>query len=133
MKARKNFLTHGLSSALPIPSTLGKREIDYETVFDRAGILLERLGNPHKKLPPVIHVAGTNGKGSAASLLAEIFKQAGYKAHIYTSPHLHECNERIVLDGEKISDNFLLLVSSIKYTIFWISIISLGNFLVFVL
>jgi dihydrofolate synthase/folylpolyglutamate synthase len=91
----------------PIPSTLGKRQIDYETVFERAGILLEKLGNPHKKLPPVIHVSGTNGKGSAVSLLAEIFKQAGYKTHIYTSPHLHECNERIVLDGEKISDNFL--------------------------
>lgn len=91
----------------PIPATLGKRQIDYETVFERMSIVLERLGNPHQKLPPVIHVAGTNGKGSAVSLIAEIFKQSGYKAHIYTSPHLHDCNERIVLAGEKISDNFL--------------------------
>ena len=91
----------------PIPSTLGKRQIDYETVFERAGIVLEKLGNPHQKLPPVIHVAGTNGKGSATALLAKIFSQAGYKTHIYTSPHLHDCNERIVLDGQKISDNFL--------------------------
>jgi dihydrofolate synthase/folylpolyglutamate synthase len=91
----------------PIPSTLGKREIDYETVFERMTIVLEKLGNPHKKLPPVIHVTGTNGKGSAVSLIAKIFSCAGKKVHIYTSPHLHDCNERIVLAGEKISDSFL--------------------------
>jgi dihydrofolate synthase / folylpolyglutamate synthase len=91
----------------PIPSTLGKCEIDYETVFERAAIVLEKLGNPHKKLPPVIHIAGTNGKGSATALIANIFSCAQKKVHIYTSPHLHDCNERIVLDGEKISDNFL--------------------------
>ena len=91
----------------PIPATLGKRQIDYETIFERMAIVLKKLGNPQKKLPPVIHVAGTNGKGSATSLIGEIFRQAGYKTHIYTSPHLHDCNERIVLSGEKISDNFL--------------------------
>jgi dihydrofolate synthase/folylpolyglutamate synthase len=91
----------------PIPSTLGKREIDYESVFERMGIVLEKLGNPHQKLPPVIHVSGTNGKGSSTALIAKIFSCAGKKVHIYTSPHLHDCNERIVLDGEKISDNFL--------------------------
>lgn len=91
----------------PIPSTLGKREIDYETVFERMSLVLEKLDNPHKRMPPIIHVAGTNGKGSATSLIAKIFSCAGYKAHIYTSPHLHDCNERIVLNGEKISDSFL--------------------------
>jgi dihydrofolate synthase/folylpolyglutamate synthase len=91
----------------PISSTLGKREIDYETVFERMAFALVRVGNPHQKLPPVIHVAGTNGKGSTTSLIAEIFSRAGYKAHIYTSPHLHDYNERIVLAGEKISDDFL--------------------------
>lgn len=91
----------------PIPSTLGNREIDYETVFERAGKVLENLDNCHKKLPPIIHIAGTNGKGSSAALFAEIFARAGYKAHVYTSPHLHNCNERIILAGEKISDNFL--------------------------
>ncbi|MBP7710316.1 MAG: bifunctional folylpolyglutamate synthase/dihydrofolate synthase [Rickettsiales bacterium] len=94
----------------PIPSTLGKRQIDYETVFERMLPVLEKLQNPHKKLPPVIHVSGTNGKGSATALLAQIFTCAGYKAHIYTSPHLHHCNERIILAGEKISDNFLFEV-----------------------
>ncbi len=94
----------------PIPSTLGKREIDYETVFERMGTVLQKLGNPQEKLPPVIHVSGTNGKGSAVSLIAKIFSCAGYKVHLYTSPHLHECNERIVLNGEKITDNFLFEV-----------------------
>ena len=94
----------------PIPSTSGKRQIDYETVFERMGAVLEKLENPHQKLPPVIHVAGTNGKGSAVSLIAQIFSCAGYKTHIYTSPHLHQCNERIVLAGEKISDPFLFEV-----------------------
>lgn len=91
----------------PIPSTLGKRQIDYEAVFERCAPVLERLGNPHKKLPPVIHITGTNGKGSATALFSEIFKQAGYRVHSYTSPHLHEANERIVLDNQKISDDFL--------------------------
>ncbi len=74
------------------------------------GVVLERLDNPHKKLPPVIHIAGTNGKGSVAALIAEIFTQAKKSVHLYTSPHLHDCNERIVLAGEKISDNFLFEV-----------------------
>jgi dihydrofolate synthase / folylpolyglutamate synthase len=91
----------------PIPSTLGKRQIDYETVFERMSLVLEKLKNPHKKLPPIIHIAGTNGKGSATALLGKIFTCSGYKTHIYTSPHLHDCNERIVLLGEKISDSFL--------------------------
>jgi dihydrofolate synthase/folylpolyglutamate synthase len=91
----------------PIPSTLGKRQIDYETVFERMSLALQKLENPQQKLPAVIHVAGTNGKGSCVALIAKIFSCAGYKTHIYTSPHLHHCNERIVLDGEKISDAFL--------------------------
>jgi len=91
----------------PIPATLGKRQIDYETVFERMEIVLTKLGNPHKKLPAVIHVTGTNGKGSAVALISKIFSCAGKKVHSYTSPHLFDCNERIILNGEKISDNFL--------------------------
>lgn len=94
----------------PIPSTLGKKIINYETVFERAQKVLEKLGNPHQHLPPIIHVAGTNGKGSTASLIAKIFQCHGYKAHLYTSPHLHDCNERILLNGEKISDQELYQV-----------------------
>ncbi len=94
----------------PIPSTLGNRIIDFETVFERAKIVLKKLGEPHKNLPKVIHVAGTNGKGSTASLVAKIFQCHGYKTHLYTSPHLLDCNERIVLYGEKISDRELYRV-----------------------
>jgi len=91
----------------PIPATLGKRQVDFETVFERMAIILKRLNNPHQKMARVIHVAGTNGKGSTSSLLAKIYSCAGYKVHLYTSPHLHDCNERINLVGENISDKFL--------------------------
>lgn len=91
----------------PIPASLGNCQINYDTVFERIRQVLQKLDNPQHKLPPIIHVAGTNGKGSTASIIAEIFAQAGYKTAIYRSPHLHHCNERIVINGEKISDSFL--------------------------
>ncbi len=69
--------------------------------------LLEALGTPHLRVPPVIHVAGTNGKGSSVAMLKAIFEAASYKVHTYTSPHLVDFNERIVLAGEKISDQYL--------------------------
>jgi dihydrofolate synthase / folylpolyglutamate synthase len=69
--------------------------------------LLNRLGDPHKKLPPVIHVAGTNGKGSTIATLRAILEAAGYKVHAYTSPHLRRFNERIVLAGREIGDDAL--------------------------
>ena len=50
--------------------------------------LLAKLHNPHQKLPPVIHVAGTNGKGSSVAYLRAIFEAAGYRVHAYISPHL---------------------------------------------
>ena len=66
--------------------------------------LLEKLGNPHLNLPPIIHVAGTNGKGSTIAAMRSIFEQAGYSVHTYTSPHLIRFNERIVLAGKEIED-----------------------------
>lgn len=69
--------------------------------------LLKRLDNPHLRLPPTIHIAGTNGKGSTLSFLKNIYEDAGYKVHRYTSPHLVEFNERIELAGQKITDDFL--------------------------
>lgn len=70
--------------------------------------LLEALGRPHETLPPVIHLAGTNGKGSTHAFLRAIYKAAGYKVHAYTSPHLVRFNERILLRNEEISDAALL-------------------------
>ena len=69
--------------------------------------LMRELGDPHLKLPPVIHVAGTNGKGSTIAYLKAIFEAAGRKVHAYISPHLVEFNERITLAGEKIFDDHL--------------------------
>lgn len=69
--------------------------------------LLKALGNPETKLPPVIHLAGTNGKGSTQAFLRAIYEAAGYRVHAYTSPHLVRFNERIVLAGHEISDDGL--------------------------
>ena len=69
--------------------------------------LLDRLGNPHRKLPPVFHVAGTNGKGSTCAFLRAMLEAEGYKVHVTTSPHLVRYNERIRVAGELISDERL--------------------------
>lgn len=76
--------------------------------LDRMHRLLAMLGSPHKRLPPVIHVAGTNGKGSLLAYLQAILQRAGYKVHRYTSPHLVHFRERIVLDGKEIEDAHLV-------------------------
>ncbi len=68
---------------------------------------LKRFGNPHLKLPPTVHVAGTNGKGSCIAFLKAILEAAGYNCHVYTSPHLVRFNERIVLAGHEITDEYL--------------------------
>jgi dihydrofolate synthase/folylpolyglutamate synthase len=69
---------------------------------------LQSLGNPHLKLPPVFHVAGTNGKGSTLAFLQAIFEAGGKTVHKFTSPHLVEFRERIVLNGKMIEEDFLL-------------------------
>lgn len=69
--------------------------------------LLEAFGNPHENLPPIVHVAGTNGKGSTIAIMRSILEAAGFKVHVYTSPHLLRFNERIVLAGEQIDDLML--------------------------
>jgi dihydrofolate synthase/folylpolyglutamate synthase len=66
--------------------------------------VLARLGNPHLKYPTAI-VAGTNGKGSTAAMLASILRQAGYRTGLYTSPHLVKVNERMRVNGAEISDD----------------------------
>lgn len=76
--------------------------------LDRMHALLNALGNPEQKLPPVIHLAGTNGKGSTLAFLRAIYEAAGYRVHAYTSPHLVLFNERIVEAGRPIDDAALL-------------------------
>ncbi len=65
--------------------------------LERIAILLERLGAPHRNLPPVIHVAGTNGKGSTVAFMRAMLEADGRRVHTYTSPHLVDFNERIRL------------------------------------
>jgi dihydrofolate synthase/folylpolyglutamate synthase len=72
--------------------------------------LMQRLGNPHRKLPPVFHVAGTNGKGSTCAFLRAMLEAEGYRVHVTTSPHLVRYNERIRIAGELISDEALAAV-----------------------
>ncbi len=72
--------------------------------LDRMVRLLSLLRNPQKRLPPVIHVAGTNGKGSLIAYLHAIFEAAGYRVHRYTSPHLVHFRERILLQGKEIDN-----------------------------
>ena len=71
--------------------------------LSRTTELLERLGNPHKKLK-FVHIAGTNGKGSTASMLASVFRAAGYNTGLYTSPYITWFNERMQVNGEMIPD-----------------------------
>jgi dihydrofolate synthase/folylpolyglutamate synthase len=70
----------------------------------RMEALLAKLGHPERALPPVLHVAGTNGKGSTCAFLRGIAEAAGRRAHVYTSPHLVRFHERIRLAGELVSD-----------------------------
>jgi len=99
---------------------LADREIDrlmalhpkgYDLSLDRVTRLLDRLGNPQHRLPPVIHIAGTNGKGSAAAFSRALLEEAGYRVHVHTSPHLVNWHERYRLaadGGGRLVDDELL-------------------------
>jgi dihydrofolate synthase/folylpolyglutamate synthase len=75
--------------------------------LERISTLLARLGNPEQRLPPVFHVAGTNGKGSVCAYLRAAIEAAGHSAHVFTSPHLVRFNERIRVAGRLIEDDLL--------------------------
>jgi len=75
--------------------------------LERLETLLGKLGHPEQKLPPVIHVGGTNGKGSTCAFLRAMAEAAGLRVHVYTSPHLVRFNERIRIAGELVSDKAL--------------------------
>lgn len=84
---------------------LHPRKIDLS--LGRIEALLGKLGDPHKALPPVIHVAGTNGKGSTVAFLRAILEAAGQRVHVYTSPHLVRFHERIRLAGVLVDETQL--------------------------
>ena len=75
-----------------------------DLTLDRVWRLLDALGNPQNDLPPVIHIAGTNGKGSTQAMIRAGLEAAGHRVHAYTSPHLARFHERIRLAGTLISE-----------------------------
>ena len=83
----------------PFPKRLGLNTI-------RISRLLQKLGDPHKTTPPIIHVAGTNGKGSTIAFLKAGLEANGNKVHVFSSPHLIDIKERILIAGEKISSDY---------------------------
>lgn len=94
-----------LFSRLPMFSRIGAAA--FKKDLTNTITLCEYLGNPHQEFKS-IHVAGTNGKGSVSHMLAAILQTAGYKTGLYTSPHLKDFRERIKVDGEMISEDFVI-------------------------
>ena len=92
----------GSDAVLERMMTLHPKVIDL--TLDRVHRLLAALGNPERRLPPVIHIAGTNGKGSTQAMMRAGMEAAGGRVHAYTSPHLARFHERIRLAGELITE-----------------------------
>ena len=95
-----------------LEKTIKRIELLHPKVIDlsleRLETLLEKLDNPEKKLPPVIHVAGTNGKGSTISILRSIQSAAGRSSHVYTSPHLVDLTERFLIADKEVKATTLV-------------------------
>ena len=105
-----DYLYSYVDYSLKHSSELAKADFNLDRMF----ALMKSLGDPHKKYP-VIHVAGTKGKGSTSALCAAALQAAGYKTGLYTSPHLEDYVERIRINGEPISHEQLVeLVEEIK-------------------
>jgi len=81
-----------------------------DLTLDRVWRLLDALGNPQNDLPPVVHIAGTNGKGSTLAMIRAGLEGAGHRVHAYTSPHLARFHERIRLAGALISEDALTAI-----------------------
>ena len=97
---------------LPMFSRMGSAAIKKD--LTNTVLICEQLGNPHKKFKS-IHIAGTNGKGSVSHMLAAVLQTNGYKTGLYTSPHLYDFRERIKINGEMVSEGFIIsFVEKIK-------------------
>ena len=89
--------------------------VAYKKDLIRTQLLLTHLNSPHKHFKS-IHIGGTNGKGSTAHMIASVFQESGYKVGLYTSPHLIDFRERILINGCKISKEFIIrFVKQNKY------------------
>ncbi|MBT6960856.1 MAG: bifunctional folylpolyglutamate synthase/dihydrofolate synthase, partial [Rhodospirillaceae bacterium] len=94
-----------LVSALKRVKTLHPKVIDLS--LGRIERLLTDLGSPHLRVPPVVHVAGTNGKGSVIAMMRAVLEASSYRVHVYTSPHLVSFTERIRLCGDLVDPTLL--------------------------
>jgi dihydrofolate synthase/folylpolyglutamate synthase len=94
-----------LFNKLPMFSRIGEAAIKKDLTNTIA--LCAFLGHPEQKIK-TIHIAGTNGKGSVAHILASVLQQAGYKTGLYTSPHLKDFRERIKINGKPCSEKFVV-------------------------
>jgi dihydrofolate synthase / folylpolyglutamate synthase len=94
-----------LYAQLPMFQRIGEKA--YKNDLHNTVALCNFLGNPQQKFKS-IHVAGTNGKGSSSHYLAAILQAAGYKTGLYTSPHLKNFTERIKINGEEASQQFII-------------------------
>lgn len=97
--------TNWLFNQLPMYQLQGASA--YKKDLTNTILLANHLNNPEKNLK-CIHVAGTNGKGSTSHLLASVYQEAGYKVGLYTSPHLKDFKERIKINGNEISEEFMV-------------------------
>ncbi|MDE0968269.1 MAG: bifunctional folylpolyglutamate synthase/dihydrofolate synthase [Octadecabacter sp.] len=107
-------MTHNSDIILARMMALHPKIIDL--TLDRMWRLLNELGNPERRLPPVIHIAGTNGKGSTQAMIRAGIEAQGKRVHAYTSPHLARFQERIRLAGNLISEDALTEVLDRCYT-----------------
>ncbi|NJB83269.1 bifunctional folylpolyglutamate synthase/dihydrofolate synthase [Wenyingzhuangia aestuarii] len=94
-----------LFNQLPMYQKVGAKA--YKKDLSNTLLLMDYLGNPEKSIK-AIHVAGTNGKGSTSHMLASILQEQGYKTGLYTSPHLIDFRERIKINGEEISPEYII-------------------------
>ncbi|MFA7229307.1 MAG: Mur ligase family protein, partial [Melioribacteraceae bacterium] len=102
MLENNNSDTKRIQSALNLLFSL--HQFGIKLGLDNMTALLDHIGNPHSGLK-MIHIAGSNGKGSTASFIASILMEAGFKVGLYTSPHFVKFNERIRINGVMIDDN----------------------------
>ena len=105
MKAKATVTKSGSDAILARLLDLHPKLVDLS--LGRVERLLSALGNPELNLPPIVHVTGTNGKGSTLAFLRAILEAAGYRVHAYASPHLVYFHERIRLAGDLITEDHL--------------------------
>ncbi|MBI1383353.1 MAG: bifunctional folylpolyglutamate synthase/dihydrofolate synthase [Rhizobiales bacterium] len=95
------------SSSMILDRIVARGRPGIDLSLERIEAVLERLGSPHRELAPIIHVAGTNGKGSVIALMRAMFEAGGARVHVYTSPTLTTLHDQIVLAGMVISEAHL--------------------------